>query len=180
MVNLNSNLVNKILGYYLINNGQKSYSLELARILSVDPGNLSRQLKELEKEGLMESEVVGRQRYFFLNKQYPLLSEIKRIHEVKFSLPLLLKEVLAPLGGLKEAYIFGSYAKGSLSADSDIDLLLIGSHDAFAARKAVLSLQKRLGREISIIDFSEEEYQNKKNSDDFLKNVFGGQYVKIV
>jgi len=180
MINFNSNLVNKILGYYLINSDKKSYSLELARLLLVDPGNLSRQLKSLEKEGILESEVIGRQKYFCLNKRYYLLNEVKKIYEVRFSLPLLLKESLASLRGLKEAYIFGSYTKDSLNPDSDIDVLLIGSHDALLARKAILALQKRLGREINIIDFSPEEFKDKKNTDDFLKNVFSGSYIKVV
>jgi len=180
MINFNTNLTNKILGYYLINTDKKSYSLELSRILEVDPGNLSRKLRELEEEGILESEIAGRQKYFFLNKKYPLLNEVKRIYEAKFSLPLLLKEALAPLAGLKEAFIFGSYAKDSLSADSDIDVLLIGSHSALSARQAVLALQKRLGREISIIDFTEEEYQAKKAADDFLKNIFSGPHIRII
>ena len=180
MINFNSNLTNKILGYYLLNDKKRHYLRELAKIFSVDPGNLSRHLSELEKEGIIESEISGQQKYFFLNAGYPLLNEVKRIYEAKFSLPLLLKETLSHLNGLKEVYIFGSYAKNSLEADSDIDVLLIGSHDALAARKAVLPLQKRLGREINMIDFSEREYGAKKDEDEFLIRVFKDPLIKVL
>jgi predicted nucleotidyltransferase len=180
MINLESNLIRQILAYFFINDRKKVYLRELAKILTIDPGNLSKKLSELENKGILESETAGRLKFFFLNPRYPLLKEIKKIYEAQYSLPILLKEALAPLSGLKEAYIFGSYAKDSLSDESDIDVLLIGSHRALEARKVVLPLQKRLGREINMIDFTLAEYKNKKkNKDDFLKNILAGDHIRI-
>jgi len=178
MINLKARLIRQILDYFFINQSKKIYGRDLAKILKADPGNLSKKLKELESDGLLKSETVGQLKFFFLDSHYSLLKEIKKIYETQYSFPFLLKETLASLDGLQEAYIFGSYAKNSFNSESDLDVLLIGSHRALEARQAVLSLQKRLGREINIVDFTPEEYKQKKN-DDFLKNVFSGNHIKI-
>jgi len=181
MLNLQSQIINQIIGYFFINPRQRLYLKQLSEALGVDAGNLSRKIKKLEIEGIINSEIEGRQKYFFLNPNYPLLAEVRKIHETQFSLPLLFKKALSAISGLKEAYIFGSYAKGILTAESDIDLLLIGAHDALQARRAILPLQKKIGREINTIDFSEDEYREKKIAgDDFLNNVFSGDRIRII
>ena len=42
--------------------------------------------KELEEEGVLESSKRGNQKYYFLNKKYPLLKEVKKIFELKYGL----------------------------------------------------------------------------------------------
>ena len=181
MLNLQSKFTNQIIGYFFINPQKKLYLKQLAEALAVDGGNLSRKIKKLEIEGIISSDTEGRQKYFFLNKKYPFLAEVKRMHEAQFSLPILLKKALSAVSGLKEAYIFGSYAKKTFNSESDIDLLLIGGHDCFVAQRAILPIQKKIGREINIIDFSEAEYKKKKaDGNDFLKNVFSGPLIKII
>lgn len=86
MFNFSSKIAVKILRYFFINPGKKNYINELARILEADPGNLSRKLAELEKEGILISEFSGEQRYYFINKKYPLLKEVKKAFELKHGL----------------------------------------------------------------------------------------------
>jgi predicted nucleotidyltransferase len=181
MLNLQSKFTRDIIGYFFINPTKRLYSKQLAEALNIDAGNLSRQIKKLEIDGIISSEIEGRQKYFLLNSNYPHLQEIQTIYEAQFSLPQLFKEVLSLIKDVKEAYIFGSYARGTMVAESDIDLLLIGGHDALQVRRVILPLQKKIGREINIIDFSESEYQEKKAlNDDFLKNIFTGKFIKII
>lgn len=187
MTSLKSKTAIKILGYYFLNEDRKHYINELAQILNEDAGNLFRKLKELEKEGILNSEKMGREKYFYLNKGYPLLKELKSIYESKHGLPEKIKEALSGLKGLEAAYVFGSYAQGriekgkSFDAESDIDLLLIGDHNGLRAKKLILPLQDRLKREINIIDFSSEEFKKKKDGkDDFLKNIFKEGVIKII
>lgn len=181
MLNLKSKIAQKVLSYYFVNSGAKKYVNELAKILDADPGNLDRKLKEFESEGVLASEFSGNQRYYFLNRKCPFLKELKKIHETKFGLGELLREKLRKIEGIKEAYIFGSYAGGKLSAESDIDLLFIGSHSALEAQRAVLPLQKRFQREFNIIDMTEKELvQKKKLADGFITNIFKNKTLKIL
>ena len=181
MVEFNSKITVKLLGYFFLNPTKKHYINELAGLLDLDPGNLFRELKKLEKEGVLLSELSGRERYFSLNKDYPLLGEWKKIYELKYGLVELFKQRLKGLKGLKHAYIFGSYAQGNLSATSDIDLLLVGNHSALEARKMILVLENDLSREINIIDLSPEDFKGRQQrEDDFIKRVFKDGVINLV
>jgi len=180
MIGFRSKITIRVLNYYFLNPKKSHYVNELARILDVDPANLFRKLIELEKEGVLVSETRGNQRYFSLNKKYPLLKELKKTFEAKYGVLNLIKERLSKLKGLKEAFIFGSFAKNALSPESDIDIFLIGEHSSLEAKRLILPLEKMIGREINIIDMTEEELKKrKKRKDEFIKNVFSGKVIKI-
>jgi len=180
MFQLRSKITIKVLGYYFLNPSKAHYINELAGILDVDVGNLYRKLSELEREGVLFSEERGSQKYYSLNKRYPLLKEIKRAYNAKHGFVRLLAEKANKIKELKEAYIFGSYAKGSFQNESDIDLLLIGSHSSIEAKRLILPLQKILGRDINILDISQKELASrKKKGDDFIKNIFSHNMIKV-
>jgi len=180
MMSLKSKITVKVLNYYFLNQKTRRYVNELAGILDVDAGNLHRKLKEMEREGVLTGENQGNQKYYSLNKNYPLLAEFKKIFESKQGLPALIKKKLDGLGGLREAYIFGSYPKGSMDGESDIDLLLVGVHSPLGAEKRLLSLQKTLGRQINIINMSGDELDAaRKKKDPFIENIFSRKNIKL-
>jgi len=74
-----SRLRNKILLHFFTNIDDEMYLREMALTLKEDPGNLSKELSKLEKEGIFISQFRGKQKYFFLNKTYPLFNELKSI-----------------------------------------------------------------------------------------------------
>lgn len=181
MFGFRSQITIKILRYFLLNPKKRRYVNELADLLEVDPGNLFRKLKELESEGILLSEMEGNQRYFELNKKYPLLRELKHFFRAKYGIEKILKKKLLRLKGLREAYIFGSFARDSLQQESDIDLLLMGSHSSLEAKKLILPIAKEIQREINIVDFSSAEFKKKKKAgDEFLKNIFSRKNIKII
>jgi len=180
MISLKSKITKLVLNYFFLNPKAKGYTNELARLFQVDPKNLDRKLKELEKEGLLKSEFLGKQRYFSLNLRYPLLKEYKRIVLKTIGFEKKLAEELAVLPGLTSAYIFGSYVKDKMDIMSDIDILLVGNHSPLEAQKLVLPLQKEIQREINIVDMSKKEFiAKKKKGNGFLKNVLASS-IKIL
>jgi len=181
MLSFRSKITVKILGYYFINPDRRHYINELAKIIDVDSGNLFRKLKELEKEGVLSSETVGNQKYFFLNKKCPFLKEYKNIFQRTFGLPEVLREKLKNVKGLKEAYIFGSYAKGNFEEESDVDVLLVGDNDHREVFKIINPLEKSLGREINVVDYSVKEFAKKKKEGDFfISHILNGKVIKLV
>lgn len=181
MINFKSQITQKLLGYYFINAHKKHYVNELARILNLDLGNLSRKLKQLENEGILASEFSGKQKYYFLNPKYPLLPEIKKMYEATYGLKQKLIGILKKFNKVKEAYIYGSYAKGGFDSFSDIDLLVIGDYSSLELQRKINSLQNELGREINVIDMDNEEFkQRKKNNDPFLRDIFKNEYIKLI
>ncbi len=181
MFNLRSKITVKILGYFFVNPTKKKYINELARILSIDPGNLDRKIKELEKNGIFNSEVIGNSKYFYLNKNYPFLKELKKIYNASFGFGNILKDLLININGLKNVYIFGSFASDNLDITSDIDILLIGNHSSIEISKVIYPLQKQFEREINIINMTEKELSDRENKDDaFVKNIFNNTIITIL
>lgn len=181
MFSLRSEITVKLLKYFFLNPHVKEYLNELARILDVDSGNLDRKIKELEKEGFFVSDRAGNQKYYSLNKKYPLLKEVKKMFETKYGLKDEIAAVLKQVKGLKEAYFFGSYAKDALQQESDIDMLVIGGHKSREVKDKMLIFRKRYKREFNVIDMTEKEFDGKKrDKDPFIENIFSGKTIKII
>jgi|ERR1051326_1514229 predicted nucleotidyltransferase len=181
MLSFRSKITQSILNYYFTNPQAGHYINELARILDLDPKNVDRKLKELEKEGILISHFEGKQRYFKLAEKSPLVENYKHLFESQFGVPQQLRKALAKVAGLKRVYIYGSYASGNFYSFSDIDVLAVGSQRMLDVQRAVLSLQKHLGREINIVNMSEKEFADKqKNNNAFIKNIFSHQVLEIL
>lgn len=69
----------KLLTYAFAHTEQNYYVREVAGFIKEDPGNVSRELAKLEKEGIVLSLRRGSIKLFSLNKQYPLFKELKQI-----------------------------------------------------------------------------------------------------
>src|SRR4030043_2053433 len=76
---LNTKLRKKLLTYSFTHPDEDYYVRELSSLIQEDPGNLSRELRILEEEGLYTSVTRGRVKLYSLNKKYPLFRELKKI-----------------------------------------------------------------------------------------------------
>lgn len=178
MINFNNKKIQTILAFFFLNPEKSLYLKELSNQLNLDNGNLSRYLSSLVNEGVLIVKEEGRQKYFSLNNSYPVLSELKKMMALDVRPDYLLKEIFSKIEGLDKAYIFGSYASGDFNSKSDLDILLIGSHNPITARRELVPLQKRLGREINTIDYTKQEYEKKiKEKNGFLAKVLSGEKI---
>lgn len=180
MLNLRSKITQAVLGYFMLHETAELYVHEMARLLSVDQKNLDRKLKQLEEEGIFKSEFRGKERYYSLNTSFPLLKEYKKIILKTVGLEHTLKKVLQKVKGLKQAYLFGSYAKDQMDAASDIDLLAVGNHNTIELQKEISDIQKSIGREINVVSFGSSEYEKKRKSDPFLKSISQGKKIQVI
>jgi len=181
MLDFKSKITEKLLGYYFVNTGAEHYINELARALKLDPGNLDRKLKELEKENVLISKPIGNQRHYSLNRRYPLLNELKKLYHLKYGLENRLTALLKDLPELTNAYIFGSYANNKFGPASDIDILLIGSHSSIEAKRLLIKTEKEFKREFNIIDLTAADLKKrKKQKDELIANIFGHKTIKLI
>ncbi len=181
MFNIRSQTENKILNYFFLNEDSKVYINELARIIESDPKNVYRILLRLEKIGLLTTEFRGKERYFYLNKKNPLYKEYKNVFLKTAGIETLLQEKVRKISEIKEAYIFGSYANNRYSSESDIDVLLVGTHSPLRAQRVFYKIQKNIGREINIVNITPEELKKRRISgDQFIKSIFAGKTIKLL
>ncbi len=76
---LGTKLRKKLLAHSFNNPDESYYVRELSGLIKEDPGNLSRELRKLEEEGLYNSITKGKVKFYSLNKAYPLFKEMKKI-----------------------------------------------------------------------------------------------------
>lgn len=181
MISLRSKVTIKLLDYYFLNPDAQVYINELARILELDPKNTETKLKEMEKEGLFKSEFRGKQRYFFLAKDNPVLEHYRQIFLKTHGIEKRLKDALSGIKGIKEAYLFGSYAGNKMDSSSDIDMLVIGTHSVLELQRIVVKLQKDTGREFNVTNLSPKEFAaKKKDKNHFINSVFKTKTIRLI
>src|SRR5260370_25623902 len=134
MLDLRSKARQRLLAYYFTNPTARLHLRDLAERLSLDPSNMSKELVRLEREGLFRSEVSGRQKYFQLNREYPLFDEVRSIVAKTIGAVPLIAQSLKKVEGIEGAYLYGSFARNQQDAANDIHFLLIGNPkgEAFA------------------------------------------------
>jgi len=181
LISLRSEITKKLLNYFFINPHESLYINELSRKFNFDKRNLVKKLKELEKEGILKSQVRGNLKLYSINKSYPLYKEYKRIIFKTIGLEDKLKRVLKDVDGVKQAFIYGSYAKDKMDTHSDVDLLVIGYHEIVLLQRKLNSLQKEIDREINSVNMDEHELKQRiKNKDPFILGVFKKKHIKII
>lgn len=171
----------QLLAYYFTNPTARLHLRDLAERLNIDPSNLSKEFGRLEHEGLFRSEVIGRQKYFQLNRAYPLFDEVRRIIAKTFGAVPLISQSLKKIEGIDEAYLYGSFARNQQDAASDIDVLAIGAPREEVLAQAVRKLERQLGREINCTILTPKEFRSRRaRKDAFLENVWHNERVSLV
>lgn len=181
MISLRSQVTKKILNYFFINPHESLHVNELTRKLKVDKRNLVKKLRELEENGVLKSQNRGNLRLYSINTSFPFYKEYEKIVLKTVGLEEELKRTLREVPGVKEAYIYGSYAKNNLNTHSDIDLLVVGGHEISALQKRLNIIQNEIDREINSVNIDEREFKRRiRNKDPFLMEILKGKNIKIV
>lgn len=181
MLNLRSKVRQRLLSYFFTNPRARNHVRDLAQRLELDPSNVSKELARLERETIVQSEVSGRQKYFQLNQKYPLYRELRGIITKTIGVAPLLTASLAKIGGLKEAFLYGSFARNQEDAASDIDLLVIGKPDEAELAEAMGKLERRIGREINYTVLTGAELELRRaRKDAFLADVWHNKRILLI
>jgi predicted nucleotidyltransferase len=181
MLDFRSRARRQLLAYYFTNPTARHHLRDLAARLAIDPSNLSKELGRLEREGLFHSEVSGRQKYFQLDRHYPLFDEVRKIVAKTIGAAPVITESLQKIEGIEEAYLYGSFASHQQDAASDIDVLVIGTPREEVLAHAMQRLERQLGREINYLVLTRKEFMSRRaRKDAFLENVWHNKRVPLV
>lgn len=169
-----------VLSWFFIHHDESFFVRQLAIILKEDSTNLSRELSNLEKVGILFSKRQGNLKYFQVNKDCSFFNEMKGLILKTVGVSGELKSVLGKLPGIQYAFVFGSYAKGEEKADSDIDLMIVGNVELDKLDSVISSLEKRFGRTINYVVYNYREFLNKKKKKDgFIMDVLKDKKIML-
>lgn len=153
---------------------------ELAAAAGLDPGSASRLLKRWVSAGLVERHVRdGLPRYFASSD--PALRPLTSMMRQSSEQVRLLGEVLAKLDGVEAAILFGSMARGEGRADSDVDVLVLGSASELKVNAALKPVGRMLGRPVRATVFSAKSFKDQLGSGEgFAQRVMEATRVGII
>lgn len=173
-----SELRKKLISYFFSNPEKEHYLREIASLLNLDPGNLSKELNGLEKDGIFVSQIRGRIKLYKLNKKYLLFNELKNIIFKTIGIEGTLRSSLEKISGIQVALIYGSFASGEETMNSDIDIFIIGKPDEKVLNKEISIIERKTGREINYIFWPAKEVVKKlKEKNSFLEEIFKNKKI---
>lgn len=104
------------------------YANEIIELAQSGSGAVQRELARLQASQLVTVQKIGNQKHYQANPDAPIYEELRGIVMKTFGVADVLRNALIPLWPLIEvAFIYGSLAKGTEHAGSDVDLMVIGS-----------------------------------------------------
>ncbi|HET6513851.1 MAG TPA: winged helix-turn-helix domain-containing protein [Thermodesulfovibrionales bacterium] len=165
-----------VLSLLLNSPDEQFYVREIAKLLRKNPSGVKRELDNLEKMGIVNSEKVANLKYFQADKDSPLYSELKNLIAKSLGLPGAIKALLRAAGA-KAAFIHGPYAEGEVV--NSVDLVVIGATPTVL--KGLKDLEKKFGHKINCTLIDETEYKTKrKKRDAGIKRLLSGKRISLI
>ncbi len=172
----------RVLTLLLLHPERALHVREIARLTGTTAGTLNKELTKLHAAGLLDRERVGNQVRYTANRASPIYTELVGILRKTIGLADVLADALAPSAPvISVAFVFGSMARATETAGSDVDVMLIGSLGFGDAVKLLYPAQATLGREVNPKVFSADEWRARlKAKDPFIRDVLAKPKIFLI
>lgn len=153
----------QVLGLLFGQASRSFYTTEIISLVGSGTGSVQRELANLVQSGLVTVKSIGNQKHYQANPNTPIFEELRSIVQKTIGLAEPLRNALGPLHAhLIAAFVYGSIAKASDTASSDIDLMLISDHVTYAdVFGALEDTAVRLGRPINPTILTREAFTKR-------------------
>jgi predicted nucleotidyltransferase len=150
---------------------------EIIRLAESGTGAVHRQLQRLAAAGLVEVTTEGNQKYYQARRDTPIFAELHGLAVKTFGLMEPLRVALEPLAvRIAAAFVFGSVAKGTDRAGSDVDLLVVTDELAYTDVYAALEeTEGVLGRTVNPTVLTRAEWRRKRRARDSFASRIASQ-----
>ncbi|PKM20554.1 MAG: DNA polymerase subunit beta [Gammaproteobacteria bacterium HGW-Gammaproteobacteria-15] len=172
----------QVLALLLLRPDQSYHVREIARLTNTQPGTLHKELTKLAEVGILKKAVQGNQLYYQADTNCIVFEELAGIMRKTSGLADVLRLALQPVTGqLQFAAVYGSVASGKATANSDVDLLLVGDLGFAEAVKVLYPAQQELGREINPKLYSVNEWHKAlAEQSGFIRQLLADPLLPIV
>ena len=169
---------------WLFGQPERAFHLnELRRLTGLGSASLQRELNRLAVAGLVDSQPVANMRRFQANAQSPVFAELVALTRKTLGTVPVLRDALLPLTpDLQAAWVYGSVAKQTDTARSDIDVMLVGRNLSLSNVLACLApAEAQLGRKINPGIYLPEEFERRcAEPDSFVNRVLSQPTLALI
>lgn len=160
---------------FFIRHEEKIHVNGLSKKLKISPGTAHKQLKTLEKEGIIERQDVGNLTIYSL-KENIVVNELKKLVFMMDS-SLFFEKFIEQNKNVSTLALYGSIAKGRFDKKSDIDLLVI-SQDKKLNHEPLQELELEQGREVNTVVYTIGEWKKLlENKNNFAESVMQNNII---
>jgi len=162
----------KILNFFLFRK-TKSHLREISRELKISPSAVKREVDNLVLIGLLRFD----KRDLVLNKNCNYLEDLKNIF-------IKTDAIIYPIqGALKKIkadfiFLFGSFARGEYSEESDVDLMVISDLGLDKTLKTIRPAEDIIKRDINPVVWKIEEFTKRKETS-FVRDILKKGIIMI-
>ena len=172
----------RVLGLLFGQPERRYQSAELIRLAQGGTGAVHRQLARLADAGLVTVTRSGNQKHYQARRDSPVFHELHGLVVKTVGLVEPVRQALWDLRReIRAAFIYGSVAKGTDRATSDIDLMVISDALDYTALYAALAqAEAALGRRINPTVVTRRDWKRKRASaDSFVKRISAARRVFV-
>jgi predicted nucleotidyltransferase len=136
----------KVLNYLLSHPNKPFHEREIARRSGISYGSANNVLNKLFKDGILQRKGEGKMRYYSVDTSKTYIKELKILNNL-----LLLETLVEKLKPhVNKIVLFGSWASGTDTDESDIDLFIVSS-DEKQVRSIIEQYSGLIGKKIQAI-----------------------------
>jgi predicted nucleotidyltransferase len=159
----------KIMGLLFQKPDTTFYLNQIVRLAKIGKGTIKRELEKMTAAGLLTVKYIGNQKHYQANSSAPVYNELIAITRKTFGIAEVIRQTLEPIKeSIEFAFIYGSIAKATDTAKSDIDLMIIGNDLAYAdimnlLMPAEIQLQRIINPSIYLTQDFNNRLQQRNN-----------------
>ncbi|MGH2620405.1 MAG: nucleotidyltransferase domain-containing protein [Anaerolineales bacterium] len=171
-----------VLELLFLNTPKRYYLREIASLTQHPVRAIQRELARLEAGGLLTGSAEGNRKYYQANRESPIFPELKALMIKTVGLgDLLRKHLRKSESSIRVAFLFGSYARGSEDATSDIDLMVIGEITGRALARLIAPAREILRREVNAVILPSSELRRRLAEEgNFMRDVLEEPKVFLI
>jgi predicted nucleotidyltransferase len=173
----------RVLGLLFGQPDRSFQSAELIRLAHSGDGAVHRVLTRLAESGLVTVTRIGNQKHYQANAESPIFGELHGLIVKTVGLTAPLQAALAPFTErIADAFVYGSMARGTDTAKSDVDLMIVGDGlDYPKVYEALQGAERILDRKVNPTIYSRKEFRKRRREKNpFLERVLAQPKLWVI
>jgi DNA-binding transcriptional ArsR family regulator len=171
----------KLINVLFYNPKEIFYVRQLVRLIDEEINSVRRELDNLKKAGIINSEWRGNRLYYWADKQSPLFLILLTLANQGSGLGLKLHNKNETLGNIKLVFYTYKFIVGEKRSTDDIDLVIVGDVSLREIETFIKQEETIRGHEINYMVMGKGEFQlRRQKRDQFIVDFFLSSPVVII
>jgi len=173
---LGSRAMRRLLVYFAMFPDREIHLRALQRDTDLSIASLQTELPRLEEMGLVRRSSTGRLVRYAANPSHRAWPALRAMIRSFVEIPEVLRVALAPVDGIRAAFVFGSHPRGDSTDESDVDLFVVGNEvPRGEITQHAQEASMLLGREVNPLVYSPGELTDRaEGGSRFVSEVLRG------